>query len=133
MRPVSVEFGKRKQASDEDDNQRRPDMATVYVKCKPGRRHYYQGRVIPTDKFVPVDPNDPVMYRAIYHWQDLEVEGGVGEGAKPGDPIEDRPPGGGHISGQPIRDTINPQRARRPRPGDPGPAPQHQQPATPKE
>ena len=129
MRPVSVEFGKRKQAS-EDDNQRRADMATVYVKCKPGRRHYYQGRVIPTDKFVPVDPNDPVMHRAIYFWQDLEVEGGVGEGSKPGDPID--PPG--HASGQPVRPEITPQRRQpRPRPGDPGPAPQHQQPATPKE
>ena len=131
MRPVSVEFGKRKQASDEDGNQRRPDMATVYVKCKPGRRHYYQGRVIPTDKFVPVDPNDPVMYRAIYHWQDLEVEGGVGEGSKPGDPIEDRP---GHISGQPVRPEVAPQRRQpRPRPGDPGLAPAQQPPATPKE
>ena len=68
MRPVSVEFGKRKKASEEDSNQRRADMATVYVKCKPGRRHYYEGRVIPTDKFVPVDGNDPLMQRAIYFW-----------------------------------------------------------------
>ena len=131
MRPVSVEFGKRKQAS-EDDNQRRADMATVYVKCKPGRRHYYQGRVIPTDKFVPVDPNDPVMHRAIYFWQDLEVEGGVGEAPGPGTPIEDKPPPDGHISGQPVRPGVNPQR-RRARPDDPPLAPQHQQPPTPKE
>ena len=130
MRSVSVEFGKRKQAkTEEDGNQRRPDMATVYVKCKPGRRHYYQGRVIPTDKFVPVDPNDPVMQRAIYHWQDLEVEGGVSEGAKPGDPIEDRPP---HLSGQPVRPEPAPQR-RRARPDDPPLAPEHRQPPTPKE
>jgi len=132
MRPVSVEFGKRKQASDEDGNQRRPDMATVYVKCKPGRRHYYQGRVIPTDKFVPVDPNDPVMHRAIYHWKDLEVEGGEGETPQPGDPILDNtlPPEGGARLGQSGR---QPAARRRSRPDDPPLAPQHQQPATPKE
>ena len=128
MRPVSVEFGKRKKASEEDSNQRRADMATVYVKCKPGRRHYYEGRVIPTDKFVPVDGNDPLMQRAIYFWQDLEVEGGVSEGSKPGDPID--PPG--HASGQPVRPTPAPQR-RRARPDDPGLAPQYQPPASPKE
>ena len=77
-------------------------MATVYVKCKPGRRHYYEGRVIPTDKFVPVDGNDPVMQRAIHHWEDLEVEGGAGEGPRPGDPIEDTP-ARTMRSGQPVR------------------------------
>jgi hypothetical protein len=105
-------------------------MATVYVKCKPGRRHYYEGRTIPTDKFIPVDANDPMMQRAIYFWQDLEVEGGIGEAPHPGTPIEDRPPG--HLSGQPVRPEVSPQR-RRSRPGDPGLAPEHQPPATPKE
>jgi len=132
MRPVSVGFGKRKQAS-EGDNQRRADMATIYVKCKPGRRHFYEGRVIPTDEFIPVDGNDSMMQRAIYVWGDLEVEGGAGEGSKPGDPID--PPG--HASGQPIRDTINPQRTprRRARADDPPLIPEHQPVpyATPKE
>ena len=132
MRPVSVGFSKRKKASEEDSNQRRADMATVYVKCKPGRRHYYEGRVIPTDKFVPVDGNDPLMQRAIYFWQDLEVEGGVSEGSKPGDPIPDREPLPPHLSGQPVRPGVNPQR-RRARPDDPGLAPQYQPPASPKE
>jgi hypothetical protein len=127
MRPVSVEFGKRKQASEDDGNQRRADMATVYVKCKPGRRAYFEGRLIPQDKFVPVDGNDPTIQRAIYHWQDLEVEGGAGEELRPGMPLPEHP--------EPKEAAQKPVRPppRRARPDDPGLAPQHQPPASPKE
>jgi len=50
-------------------------MAMIYVKTKPGRRMFYEGKVIPEDKFVPV-PDDPFIRRLIYHWKDLEVESG---------------------------------------------------------
>jgi hypothetical protein len=128
MRPVSVNFKPPKQKDTENSNQRRADMANIYVKCKPGRRHYYEGRVIPTDKFVPVDGNDPLIQRAIHHWHDLEVEGGEGEAPKPGDPILDNTlplPEGGARSAQSGR--------RRARPDDPPLAPEHRQPSTPRE
>jgi hypothetical protein len=133
MRSVSVNFKPSKQKESKDDNQRRAGMANIYVKCKPGRRHYYEGRVIPTDKFVPVDGNDPLIQRAIHHWHDLEVEGGEGEAPKPGDPILDNTlpiPEGGARSAQSGRQ--QPER-RRARPDDPPLAPEHRQPSTPRE
>jgi len=107
-------------------------MANIYVKCKPGRRHYYEGRVIPTDKFIPVDGNDPLIQRAIFHWRDLEVEGGEGYAPKPGDPIADNtlPPEGGARSAQSGR---QPAARRHARPDDPPLAPEHRQPSTPRE
>ena len=106
-------------------------MANIYVKCKPGRRHYYEGRVIPTDKFVPVDGNDPLIQRAIHHWHDLEVEGGEGEAPQPGDPLPDNtlPPEGG-ARAQSGRQQSERRRAR---PDDPPLAPEHRQPSTPRE
>lgn len=50
-------------------------MAMIYVKTKPGRRAYYQGKIIPEDKFVPV-PDNPYIKRLVHHWGDLEVQGG---------------------------------------------------------
>ena len=48
-------------------------MALIYVKTKPGRRAYYEGRIIPQDKFIPVT-DDPYIRRLIGHWEDLIVE-----------------------------------------------------------
>jgi hypothetical protein len=50
-------------------------MAMIYVKAKPDRRAYFEGRVIPQDKFIPVT-DTPYIRRLIDHWGDLEVEGG---------------------------------------------------------
>jgi hypothetical protein len=50
-------------------------MAMIYVKTKPGRAAFYEGKVIPQDKFIPVTDN-PYIRRLIDHWEDLEVEGG---------------------------------------------------------
>jgi hypothetical protein len=47
----------------------------IYVRTKPGRAAFYEGKVIPQDKFVPVT-DDPYIRRLIHHWEDLEVEGG---------------------------------------------------------
>jgi hypothetical protein len=49
-------------------------MAMIYVRTKPGRRAYFEGRVIPQDKFVPVTDNAYIR-RLINHHEDLEVEG----------------------------------------------------------
>jgi hypothetical protein len=54
-------------------------MTTINVKAKEGRVAFYEGREIPTDKFVPVT-NDAYIQRLIHHWGDLEVEGGTEEG-----------------------------------------------------
>jgi hypothetical protein len=56
-------------------------MSMIYVKAKPDRRAYYEGRVIPQDKFIPV-ADTPYIRRLIDHHGDLEVEGGRG-GDKP--------------------------------------------------
>ena len=56
-------------------------MAMIYVKTKPGRKLFFEGKVIPEDKFIPV-PNTPYIRRLIHHWEDLEVQGGV-DNAKP--------------------------------------------------
>jgi hypothetical protein len=61
---------------------RRPDMAMIYVRTKPGRRLYYEGKIIPEDKFVPVT-DDPYIRRLIHHWEDLEMQGGEPEAGEP--------------------------------------------------
>ena len=48
-------------------------MAMIYVRTRPGRRAYYEGRVIPQDNFVPV-LDSPYIRRLIDHWQDIELE-----------------------------------------------------------
>lgn len=50
-------------------------MAMIYVRTRPGRRAFYEGKVIPEDKFIPV-PDNPYIRRLINHHEDLEVEGG---------------------------------------------------------
>ena len=57
-------------------------MAMIYVRTKPDRRAFFEGKVIPQDKFVPV-PDNPYIRRLIDHWGDLEVQGGK---AKPKPP-----------------------------------------------
>jgi hypothetical protein len=52
-------------------------MALIYVRSKPGRRAYYEGRIIPQDKFIPVT-DDPYIRRLVQHWGDLEVEANPG-------------------------------------------------------
>lgn len=48
-------------------------MAMIYVRTKPGRKLYHEGRVIPNDQFVPVT-DDPLIQRYIHHWGDLEQQ-----------------------------------------------------------
>ena len=50
-------------------------MTLIYVKTKPDRRAYYEGRIIPNDKFMPVQ-DTPYMRRLITHWEDVELEVG---------------------------------------------------------
>lgn len=50
-------------------------MAMIYVKTRPGRRAYYEGRAIPDDKYTPV-VDTPYIRRLITHWEDLELEEG---------------------------------------------------------
>jgi hypothetical protein len=50
-------------------------MAMIYVKTKPGRRAYFEGKIIPEDQFVPVTDN-PYIRRLADHWEDIEVQGG---------------------------------------------------------
>lgn len=50
-------------------------MPMIYVKSRPGRRAYYEGKIIPEDKFIPV-PDTPYIRRLVHHWEDLEMEGG---------------------------------------------------------
>ena len=66
MSPVSVSFT--------TPQQRRPEMATIYVKARSGRRIPFEGKIIPTDEFIPV-PDGPYIRRFIQHWEDLEVQG----------------------------------------------------------
>lgn len=49
-------------------------MAMIYVKTKQGRKAFYEGRIIPSDQFIPVT-DDPYIQRLIHHWEDLEVQG----------------------------------------------------------
>lgn len=45
----------------------------IYVRTKEGRKAFYEGRVIPNDRFVPV-PDVPFIRRLINHHKDLEVQ-----------------------------------------------------------
>lgn len=58
-------------------------MAMIYVRTKPGRRAYFEGRIIPEDKFIPVT-DDPYIRRLLHHWEDLEEEGGGAEATAEG-------------------------------------------------
>lgn len=64
-------------------------MAMIYVKTKPGRRAYYEGKIIPNDKFIPVT-DDPYIRRLVEHWGDLEVEGGRGRERSKGEAQDKR-------------------------------------------
>jgi hypothetical protein len=64
--PVSVGF---------TTSKRRPEMALIYVRARQGRRAYYEGKIIPHDKFVAVQ-DIPYIRRLVNHHGDLEVEGG---------------------------------------------------------
>ena len=57
-------------------------MAIVYVKARPGRRAYYEGRMIPEDHFIPVEKT-PMIRRSIEHWQDLEAQDEPDESEQP--------------------------------------------------
>lgn len=48
-------------------------MAMIYVRAKQGRRAYYEGRVIPHDKFIPVT-DSPYIRRLLDFHQDIEQE-----------------------------------------------------------
>lgn len=50
-------------------------MSLIYVKTKPDRRAYFEGRIIPQDKFIPVT-DTPYVRRLINHWQDVILEEG---------------------------------------------------------
>jgi hypothetical protein len=49
-------------------------MATIYVKAKPGRAAFHEGKKISTEDFVPV-PDSPYVRRLINHWGDVELQG----------------------------------------------------------
>jgi hypothetical protein len=49
-------------------------MPMIYVRTKPGRRLFYEGKPIPLDNFVPV-ADSPMIRRFIDHWGDLEQQG----------------------------------------------------------
>lgn len=84
-------------------------MAMIYVKSKPDRRAYYEGRIIPTDKFVPVT-DDPYIRRLVDHWGDLEVEGGAAK------PAEAKPQSGRGVTGAPPKQAAGPTAEPAPRP-----------------
>jgi hypothetical protein len=48
-------------------------MAMIYVRTKPGRKAFFQGKVIPQDKFFPV-PDTPYIRRLINVWGDVEAQ-----------------------------------------------------------
>jgi hypothetical protein len=74
-------------------------MAMIYVRTKPGRKAFFQGKVLPQDKFVPV-PDTPYIRRLVSHWGDLEVEGGYDPKAKAASTKEKEPwhPVGGKVT-----------------------------------
>ena len=57
-------------------------MAMIYVKTKPGRKAFFQGKVIPHDQFFPV-PDTPYIRRLVHVWEDVEVQGGEGKPKQP--------------------------------------------------
>jgi len=100
-------------------------MALIYVRAREGRKAFYEGRLIPNDKFVQVN-DDPYIQRLVHHWGDLEVEGGDQKAAVPRPqaklkPVEKGPtppvPGGG-------RHQLAPSPAVAPAPGTGAPKPQ---------
>ncbi len=56
-------------------------MPMIYVKVKPGRKLFYEGKPISHDNFVPVN-DDQYIRRLIHHWEDLEVQDGDKKPAK---------------------------------------------------
>jgi len=56
-------------------------MAMIYVKAKEGRAAFFEGKIIPQDKFVAVT-DTPYIRRLIDHWEDLEEQGGGAKKAK---------------------------------------------------
>lgn len=50
-------------------------MAMLKVRTRPGRRAFYEGRVIPHDKYIEVADTAYVRRLINYHG-DIEVEGG---------------------------------------------------------
>jgi hypothetical protein len=50
-------------------------MPLIYVRSRPGRKAYFEGQVIPEDKFVPVMETTHIR-RLRDYWGDIEVEGG---------------------------------------------------------
>lgn len=61
------------QVSFNEAKARRDNVAMIYVRAKKGRRIYYEGKILPEDKFVPVNTS-PYIHRLVNHWKDLEVE-----------------------------------------------------------
>lgn len=48
-------------------------MAMIYVRAKEGRKLFYEGRIIPTDQFIPVT-DSPYIRRLAEHWGDLDLQ-----------------------------------------------------------
>ncbi|MEY9493749.1 hypothetical protein [Bradyrhizobium elkanii] len=48
-------------------------MAMIYVRTRPGRRAFFEGKVIPQDKFIPV-VDTPYIRRLADHWEDIEIQ-----------------------------------------------------------
>jgi hypothetical protein len=48
-------------------------MAMIYVRTRPGRRAFFEGKILPEDKFVPV-PDNPYIRRLVRVWGDLEQQ-----------------------------------------------------------
>ena len=71
-------------------------MATIYVKARPGRVAYNEGRKISNDEFVPVS-DTPWIRRLINHWDDVELQGELSKnqrssgGGRPTGPRPDSP------------------------------------------
>ena len=111
-------------------------MPMIYVRTKEGRKAFYEGRVIPHDKFIPVT-DDKYMRRLIDHWGDVEVQEGGGEQQAPApkrapqrNPQAGRPPApsaAGQVEGRPaVRHAAAPTQAQplNPAPGTGAPKPQ---------
>jgi len=59
----------------------------IYIRAKQGRKLFHQGRIIPSDQFIPVT-DDPRIRRYVDHWEDAEQQdapesGNVGSAARP--------------------------------------------------
>jgi hypothetical protein len=96
VRPVSVGFKTPKQQTEE----RRPEMATVRVRAKEGRRAFYEKKELPVAPapFKEVNETKEII-RLRDHWGDIEQEDAVvnpppdARAARSGTPsVERRPP-----------------------------------------